>query len=81
MPPRRRRDSQRHRRDPVAAPHLSRGGAAATRRDAAKKTPPLQVTLTDMCATTSAEGQTGACEGTFGMFSAPMTGDEFLAKL
>jgi len=39
------------------------------------------VTLTDMCATTSAEGQTGACEGTFGMFSAPMTGDEFLAKL
>jgi len=39
------------------------------------------VTLTDMCATTSAEGQAGATEGTFGMFSAPMTGEEFLAKL
>lgn len=39
------------------------------------------ITLTDLCATTSAEGQAGATEGTFGMFSAPMTGDEFLAGL
>ena len=33
------------------------------------------------CATTSAEGQTGATEGTFGMFSSPMTGEEFLKKI
>jgi nicotinamidase-related amidase len=39
------------------------------------------ITLTDLCATTSPEGQTGATEGTFGMFSAPMTGEEFLGKL
>ena len=71
------------------------------------------ITLTDMCATTSAEGQAGATEGggrrgcldarrggsfvhttsstrvegrhpktgTFGMFSAPMTGAEFVEKL
>merc|ERR1711874_343347 len=30
------------------------------------------VTLTDCCATTSEEGQKGAAEGTFGMFSSPM---------
>ena len=39
------------------------------------------ITLTDLCATTSPEGQAGATEGTFGMFSAPMTGEEFLGKL
>ena len=39
------------------------------------------VTLTDCCATTSAEGQAGATEGTFGMFSSPMTGEEFLKKI
>jgi len=39
------------------------------------------ITLTDCCATTSEEGQKGATGGTFGMFSTPMTADEFLAKL
>ena len=39
------------------------------------------ITLTDCCATTSAEGQIGATEGTFGMFSSPMTGEEFLKKI
>ena len=39
------------------------------------------ITLTDCCATTSAEGQAGATEGTFGMFSSPMTGEEFLKKI
>ena len=39
------------------------------------------ITLTDCCATTSAEGQKGATEGTFGMFSSPMTGEEFLKKI
>eukprot|EP00629_Pelagomonadales_sp_RCC1024_P008894 CAMPEP_0119260190 /NCGR_PEP_ID=MMETSP1329-20130426/700_1 /TAXON_ID=114041 /ORGANISM="Genus nov. species nov., Strain RCC1024" /LENGTH=219 /DNA_ID=CAMNT_0007259611 /DNA_START=51 /DNA_END=710 /DNA_ORIENTATION=- len=39
------------------------------------------ITLTDCCATTSADGQKGAAEGTFGMFSAPMSADDFLAKL
>ena len=39
------------------------------------------VTLTDCCATTSAEGHRGATEGTFGMFSSPMTGEEFLKKI
>merc|ERR1719181_1494912 len=39
------------------------------------------ITLTDATATTSEEGQTGATEGTFGMFSASMTGEEFLGKL
>ena len=37
--------------------------------------------LTDCCATTSAEGHKGATEGTFGMFSSPMTGEEFLKKI
>ena len=39
------------------------------------------VTLTDCCKTTSAEGQAGATGGTFGMFSDPMTADDFVAKL
>jgi len=39
------------------------------------------VTLTDCTATTSSEGQKAATEGTFGMFSSPMTGKEFAAKL
>jgi nicotinamidase-related amidase len=39
------------------------------------------VTLTDCCAATSAEGQKGACEGTFGMFSKPMTADAFIAEM
>jgi len=39
------------------------------------------VTLTDCCATTSAEGQKGAAEGTFGMFSKPMTAEAFTAEL
>ena len=39
------------------------------------------ITLTDCCATTSAEGQAGATGGTFGMFSSPMTGEEFLKKI
>ena len=39
------------------------------------------ITLTDCCATTSAEGHKSATEGTFGMFSSPMTGEEFLKKI
>merc|ERR1719379_1688089 len=39
------------------------------------------ITLTDCTATTSDEGQTAATTGTYGMFSAPMTSDEFKAKL
>merc|ERR1711977_282112 len=39
------------------------------------------VTLTDGCATTSAEGHAAATGGTFGMFSAPMTAAEFSAKI
>jgi len=39
------------------------------------------VTLTDCTATTSPEAQKAATEGTFGMFSTPMTKDEFLSKL
>merc|ERR1712087_873653 len=35
------------------------------------------ITLTDCTATTSAEGHQGATEGTYGMFSKPMTADEF----
>ena len=42
---------------------------------------PNTITLTDCCATTSAEGHKGATEGTFGMFSSPMTGEEFLKKI
>lgn len=39
------------------------------------------ITMTDCCATTSPEGQKGASEGTFTMFSAPMTSDDFAKKL
>jgi len=39
------------------------------------------VTLTDCTATTSAEGQKAATEGTYGMFSKPMTADDFVAEL
>ena len=39
------------------------------------------ITLTDCCATTSADGHKGATEGTFGLFSSPMTAEDFLAKL
>ena len=39
------------------------------------------ITLTDCCATTSADGHKGATEGTFGLFSTPMTAEAFLAKL
>ena len=53
-------------------------GAEFTRRKILIST---QVTLTDCCATTSAEGQAGATGGTFGMFSDPMTADDFVAKL
>ena len=41
----------------------------------------LTSSITDCCATTSAEGHKGATEGTFGMFSSPMTGEEFLKKI
>jgi len=39
------------------------------------------VTLTDCCATTSEDGHKAAVTGTFGMFSEPMTGEEFMEKL
>jgi len=39
------------------------------------------VTLKDCTAATSEEGQTGATEGTWGMFSTPMSKDEFLAAI
>jgi len=39
------------------------------------------ITLTDCTATTSAEGQKGATEGTYGMFSKPMTAADFCATL
>jgi len=39
------------------------------------------VTLTDCCATTSDEGQSAATGGTYGMFSSPMSADEFSEKL
>jgi len=39
------------------------------------------VTITDGCATTSAEGHAAATTGTFGMFSSPMSAAEFGAKL
>ena len=57
-----------------------------TREHAIAATPQFRagfntITLTDCCATTSAEGHRGATEGTFGMFSSPMTGEEFLKKI
>ena len=39
------------------------------------------ITITDCCAATSQEGQDGATKGTFGMFSKPMTAEEFKAEL
>eukprot|EP00667_Euglena_gracilis_P023174 EG_transcript_26078 len=39
------------------------------------------ITLKDCTAATSLEGQKAATEGTFGLFSSPMTKDEFLAAL
>merc|ERR1711988_418746 len=39
------------------------------------------VTLTDCCAATSAEGHEAATAGTFGMFSTPMTADDFKLAL
>jgi len=39
------------------------------------------ITLTDCCATTSEDGHKAATGGTFGMFSTPLTADEFKAKL
>merc|ERR1711907_601300 len=38
------------------------------------------ITLTDCCATTSEEGQSAATGGTYGMFSAPMSSEEFSEK-
>ena len=49
--------------------------------DARRGTIAQVITLTDCCATTSEDGQKGAAAGTFGMFSSPMTADDFLAKL
>jgi len=39
------------------------------------------ITITDCCATTSEDGQAGAAGGTFGMFSSPLTADDFVAKV
>jgi nicotinamidase-related amidase len=39
------------------------------------------VTLTDCTAATSEEAQAASTAGTYGMFSRPMTKDEFLAEL
>merc|ERR1711966_38106 len=39
------------------------------------------VTLTDCTATTSADGQKAATEGTYGLFSTPMTGEDFMSKM
>ena len=39
------------------------------------------LTLSDCCATTSEEGHAAATGGTLGMFSAPMSGADFVAKL
>jgi nicotinamidase-related amidase len=39
------------------------------------------ITLTDCCATTSQDGQKASTTGTFGMFSTPMSKDEFLKSL
>lgn len=39
------------------------------------------IVLGDCCATTSAEGHTGAVDGTLGMFSSPMTAEAFQAKM
>merc|ERR1739848_176877 len=39
------------------------------------------VTLTDCTAATSKEGQAAAVQGTFGMFSTPMSSADFIGKL
>lgn len=39
------------------------------------------ITLTDCCATMSEEGQTAACTGTFGLFSKPMSSEDFAGEL
>merc|ERR1712190_711004 len=39
------------------------------------------ITLTDCTATMSAEAQKAACEGTYGMFSKPMTSVDFIGEL
>jgi hypothetical protein len=39
------------------------------------------ITLTDCTATTSKEGQKAAVEGTYGMFSTPMSAAEFMIKI
>merc|ERR1711998_310250 len=39
------------------------------------------ITLTDCSATTSSEGHKAATEGTWGMFSSPMSKDDFVASL
>ena len=39
------------------------------------------ITLTDVTATTSPEGQKAAVEGTYPMFSTPMTKQQLLDKL
>jgi len=39
------------------------------------------ITITDCTATTSAEGQTAATTGTYGMFSEPITAKEFMERL
>eukprot|EP00420_Gonyaulax_spinifera_P038282 CAMPEP_0197887216 /NCGR_PEP_ID=MMETSP1439-20131203/19309_1 /TAXON_ID=66791 /ORGANISM="Gonyaulax spinifera, Strain CCMP409" /LENGTH=231 /DNA_ID=CAMNT_0043507047 /DNA_START=70 /DNA_END=765 /DNA_ORIENTATION=- len=39
------------------------------------------ITLTDCTATTSADGQKAACEGTYGLFSKPMASADFIGEL
>ena len=39
------------------------------------------ITLKDCTGATSMEAQKAAADGTYGMFSSPMTKDEFIAKL
>merc|ERR1711874_355481 len=39
------------------------------------------VTLTDCTATTTLQGQKAAVEGTYGMFSTPMSASDLVAKL
>ena len=58
-----------------------RGAERAVKRRVTLVQRAARAPLTDCCATTSAEGHKGATEGTFGMFSSPMTGEEFLKKI
>ena len=39
------------------------------------------ITITDCCATTTIDGHSASTTNTFGMFSTPMTADEFTTKL